>query len=140
MYAIDLASGDLVWSKSLDVEVHINSLHGIQNRRPVLLKNQLLLEPFTVNTADGSFEKFWKFGRREGCGQISASSKSLYYRAESLSSYNLDRHQQTKVSTITRPGCWINCLPAGGVLLVPESSSGCECDYAIQTSMTFMPR
>ena len=29
---------------------------------------------------------------------------------------------------------------AGGVLLVPESSSGCECDFAIQTSLAFMHR
>jgi hypothetical protein len=31
-------------------------------------------------------------------------------------------------------------LPVGGIVLAPESSSGCSCTHAIQTSMAFIPR
>ena len=31
-------------------------------------------------------------------------------------------------------------FPAGGLLLVPEASSGCTCNFAIQTSLAFRPR
>ncbi len=38
-----------------------------------------------------------------------------------------------------RPGCWINFIPAGGLLLVPEASSGCQCPFAIATTIVFKP-
>ena len=31
-----------------------------------------------------------------------------------------------------RPGCWINAIPAGGILLVPDAASGCVCSYLNQ--------
>ena len=38
-----------------------------------------------------------------------------------------------------RPGCWINLLPAGGLLLAPEASSGCSCNFSVQTSLALTP-
>jgi len=40
---------------------------------------------------------------------------------------------------VSRPGCWINTIPAGGLVLIPESSSGCTCGFALQTSLAFVP-
>jgi hypothetical protein len=45
----------------------------------------------------------------------------------------------TKLTTVSRPGCWINIIPAGGLLLIPEASSGCTCNFPIQASMALMP-
>ena len=28
-----------------------------------------------------------------------------------------------------RPGCWINAIPAGGIVLVPDATAGCQCSY-----------
>lgn len=28
-----------------------------------------------------------------------------------------------------RPGCWINALPVGGLVLVPDAWAGCQCSY-----------
>ena len=53
--------------------------------------------------------------------------------------YELPVGTPIQMTNETRPGCWINMIPAGGLLLIPESSAGCTCDYPIQTSMTFMP-
>ena len=39
-----------------------------------------------------------------------------------------------------RGGCWINLIPAGGLLLAPEASSGCYCTHAIQISAAWAPR
>jgi hypothetical protein len=41
-------------------------------------------------------------------------------------------------ATAARPGCWINMVPAGGLLNIPEYSSGCTCGYSIQTSLSFL--
>jgi hypothetical protein len=53
--------------------------------------------------------------------------------------FDLKSSEARKVSTETRPGCWINLLPVGGLLLSPEASSGCTCNFAVQTSIAFIP-
>lgn len=53
--------------------------------------------------------------------------------------FNLETKQYSKITTVTRSGCWINMIPAGGLLLVPEASSGCTCNFAVQTSLAFLP-
>jgi hypothetical protein len=45
-----------------------------------------------------------------------------------------------QLTGVTRPGCWLNIIPANGLVLVPESSSGCTCAYSIQSSLAFAPR
>jgi len=32
-----------------------------------------------------------------------------------------------------RPGCWINAVPAGGLLLMPDATDCCTCSYLIKT-------
>jgi hypothetical protein len=34
----------------------------------------------------------------------------------------------------------MNIVPAGGLVLIPESGSGCTCDYAMQMSMALVPQ
>ena len=38
-----------------------------------------------------------------------------------------------------RPGCWINFIPAGGLLLMPEASAGCMCPFPNMCSVVFKP-
>jgi hypothetical protein len=38
-----------------------------------------------------------------------------------------------------RPGCWINAIPAGGLVLVPDASSGCRCSYLNQAWIALSP-
>jgi hypothetical protein len=45
-----------------------------------------------------------------------------------------------RLTKVTRPGCWINIIPAGGLVLIPESSSGCTCGFPLQTSLAFVPK
>ena len=44
-----------------------------------------------------------------------------------------------KLTQASRPGCWISIIPAGGLVLFPEASSGCVCSYPLQTSMALLP-
>ena len=71
---------------------------------------------------------------------LSASANKLFYRASNLAEFDLESREQRLVSKAARPGCWINMIPAGGLLLVPEGSSGCICSYPVQASMAFGPR
>jgi len=44
-----------------------------------------------------------------------------------------------RLNQVTRPGCWINMIPAGGLILIPEASSGCTCGFSLQTSLAYIP-
>jgi len=44
-----------------------------------------------------------------------------------------------KINHVSRPGCWINIIPAGGMVLIPEASSGCTCSFPLQTSIAYRP-
>ncbi len=53
--------------------------------------------------------------------------------------YILDKAGKSNpLNKVSRPGCWINIIPAGGLVLVPEASSGCSCNHPIQTSFGFV--
>jgi len=38
-----------------------------------------------------------------------------------------------------RASCWINMIPAAGIVLVPEGSSSCPCAYNYKTSLALVP-
>ena len=44
-----------------------------------------------------------------------------------------------RINSVNRPGCFINIIPAGGMLLIPEASSGCTCGFPLQTSLAYVP-
>ncbi|RLD75046.1 MAG: hypothetical protein DRJ10_15985, partial [Bacteroidetes bacterium] len=56
--------------------------------------------------------------------------------------YNImgDTNGGDPISRVSRPGCWINIIPAGNIVSIPEASSGCTCDYPIQTSFVFISK
>jgi len=41
---------------------------------------------------------------------------------------------------VHRSGCVINNIPAGGMLSIPEASSGCICPFSVQTSVGLLTR
>jgi hypothetical protein len=81
------------------------------------------------------------FGLARGsCGTQSACATHLFGRNGNPYMYKLPSGSPVRMTQETRPGCWINMIGVGGLLVIPESSSGCTCDYPIQTSMAFVPR
>ena len=73
-----------------------------------------------------------------GCGTKTASNHLLAFRHLFHSFWDPDSHEWTEW-TGTRGGCWLGLLPAGGMMLGPETSSGCSCTHAIQTSIAWIP-
>ncbi len=39
-----------------------------------------------------------------------------------------------------RPGCWVNVIPAGGLVLMADSASWCTCSYLNQATCALQPR
>jgi outer membrane protein assembly factor BamB len=116
--------------------------HGEQWQHPVIIGDRIYSRPFDFDLHTG--RKGEKIIRRggHGCGGWTASAHYLYGRGSNPRMYDLglpstDGDPLTRVS---RPGCWLNIIPAGGLVLIPESSSGCTCSYPLQTSLALIPQ
>ncbi|MFP6872629.1 MAG: PQQ-binding-like beta-propeller repeat protein [Verrucomicrobiales bacterium] len=134
---MDAGNGKTTWEHGFDTGRRTNLTHGEQDLHPVIAGGRLIVEPKVFNLADGKI--LFSFARLGGggCGAISASSNKLYYRAGNPAEFNLDSKKQEWITKSTRPGCWINMIPANGLLLVPEGSSGCICSFPVQASMAY---
>ncbi len=139
LHALDAATGLSLWSQSQDQKVAINGEHGEQDHHPVIVGDRIYCEPCVYELMTGKRIEDWGWKPRRGCGTMSASASSLFFRDNSATMFDLAGRKLSKITTVTRPGCFINMIPAGGLLLIPEASSGCSCDYAVQASLGFMP-
>jgi len=141
LHVFGAEQGEPRWSHTQDQRTAIGGEHGEQDHHPVIVGSKLFCEPFAYDLDSGKPIDNWQWNtkHRRGCGTVSASASSLFFRQSHPTMFNLDDNKYTPVTTSTRPGCWINMIPAAGLLLVPEASSGCSCNYAIQTSLAFLP-
>ena len=120
--------------------------HGEQVHHPVIRGDLLFTEPVAYHISTGARwspagKDPWYLSGRRGCGTFSASASCLYFRNHNPIALPIEaKATQTKITQVSRPGCWINILPVGGMVLLPEASSGCVCAFPIQTSMGFVPR
>ncbi len=96
--------------------------------------------PRNVPTASGPGSP-WRWGGFRGCGTVSASEKMLFFRGRDGKVGLLDAAGTTGVHSFggIRPGCYINIITAGGLVLIPEGSSGCACGFNFQTTVAMMP-
>ncbi len=140
--AFDAASGRDRWSRSQNNGTKAGGNHGEQDHHPVIANGIIVAEPFAYRLETGEPLEGWSWrrGHRRGCGNLSASRDALFFRDRNAAMFDLATGTHRQVTAVSRPGCWINMIPAAGLLLVPEASSGCTCDFAVQTSMAFAPR
>lgn len=137
----DSTTGEPVWQTTQTQDTKIDGDHGEQDLHPVIVGQRLYCEPkvYKLDSGEQIDDWGWKLGKRSGCGNISASADSLFFRQNHPTMFELSTREYRSVTTTTRPGCLINIIPAGGLLLIPEASSGCTCNYGVQTSLAFLP-
>jgi outer membrane protein assembly factor BamB len=73
------------------------------------------------------------------CGNMAASNHSMFFRNFYHGIWDMDTDKRVQLKGI-RSGCWLGIIPAQGLMLAPESSSGCSCTHSIQTSAAWAPR
>ena len=115
--------------------------------RPVLVGERVIGRPKAYDLRSGAVVTKpgpkgmipWSVPRSGACGQMSASAGMLFYR----DGYTMMRDAGTGATLMAftgmRPGCLINIIPAGGVIVQVEASSGCTCYHAIQSTVVFVP-
>ncbi len=139
--AYDADDGTELWHVSHDTGLAIDGGHGEYNRHPTIVGDAVYAWPYAYELGTGKRIEGWQFSRRgHGCGGLSASAQCLFWRGANPWMYDLGPEGgPLRLSNVTRPGCWINMIPAGGLVLIPEASSGCTCGFSLQTSLAYIP-
>jgi len=81
----------------------------------------------------------WAFKRSYGCGIISATTKLLMFRSATLGYRDLVDDRPTANFGGIRPGCWINVIAAGGLVVMPDATTGCRCSYLNSATIALQP-
>ena len=141
IWVFDVGDGSLLWETTQEQGTKIGGDHGEQDHHLVIIGDRLIVEPHAYSLGSGSPLDNWGWSKRHrrGCGTISASLSTLFFRQQNPARFDLASNKTAKVTAVTRPGCWINMIPVGGLLLIPEASSGCSCNFGVQSSIAFRP-
>ena len=140
MVALDSKDGSILWDKKTN-----------HNLRPLIVGDTIVAVPFsfdlktgeqrmkTVTTRGTTSMVPWKC-TMSGCGILTGSPVALFGRMGS-SGYleHLSENATITVLPGARPGCWANMIPAGGVVVQTEASTGCVCRNPVQCTMVFFP-
>lgn len=136
--ALSAKDGSMIWSRS------------VSNRnRPIILGETFLAgnflrdlhtgDPLTKRNAKNGADEPWQVIHGHACGTPAACDSMVFYRGgwRNIASGKFDQ-----LSGI-RAGCFINVIPAGGIVVQPEASTGCTCSYnnlyLVQCSIAFKP-
>jgi len=81
----------------------------------------------------------WTFQRSYGCGIISGAANLLLFRSATLGYRDLLADSPTANFGGIRPGCWINTIPAGGLVLMSDARAWCGCSYLNSATIALRP-
>ena len=135
--ALGGTDGELLWQKRIGYRV-----------RPIVVGDTFHAEPWAYDLRTGEQrtrispvtgrEEPWQFARPgHHCGCPAAAPHALLFRSYTIAWYDLDKDFGTQHFGSQRPGCWINFIPANGLLMVPEASSGCMCPFPNACTIVF---
>jgi len=127
MAAFRASNGERLW----DVEARYAS-------RPILNDSTIYAQPGAWDLISGRRKDF-HFERSYGCGIVAGSVNLLAFRSATLGYRDLLTEDGTVNYGGIRPGCWINTIPAAGLLLVPDATNRCTCSYLIKATIALQP-
>jgi hypothetical protein len=133
--AVDVKNGEVIWSRPL------NYL-----RRPLVMGDRVIIEPRACDVKTGEIimrthpvtgeEVPWEFYRPgHSCSVTSGSENCLFFRSYNNAFYDISDDRGLSYFGGIRTGCWVNYIPANGLLMVPESSSGCTCSFPLRCTV-----
>jgi len=120
--------------------------HGVNIQPAVIMGDKAYLSMrtggrlFTFDMATGKCTETPRFRGSKGCGVMTGSRTTLFFRNMGSQAYDTVSGQTFWTSSISRPSCWLNDIPVGGLVLMPEASTGCDCVFAMQVSIALVPR
>jgi len=140
LLALNSATGDKLWSKDANYR-----------HRPIIIEDQIIAEPWSFELYTGEQKTRphpltgknvpWSIIRPgHHCGMLTGSPNMLMFRSGYTGFYDLESDSGTRHFAGHRLGCWINAIPANGLVMIPEASAGCVCLFSIASTITMEPR
>ncbi len=66
---------------------------------------------------------------------VVGSPQLLLFRSAVLGYVDLAESSRTRFFGGIRPNCWVNAIPAGGMVLMPDFTEKCVCAYDNKTNL-----
>ena len=140
LIVLDYKTGEEVWSRNAN---YMN--------RPAVIGSQIFAEPWAYELATGNIKKRthpvtgeesdWRFSRPgHHCGVITATPGMMFFRSGFIGYYDLHKDSGTKHFAGQRLGCWVNAIPGNGLVMIPEASAGCVCQFSIAATVVLEPK
>jgi outer membrane protein assembly factor BamB len=140
LVALSADDGRKLWAKDANYR-----------HRPIIVGEQIIAEPWAFDLRSGEqktrkhpltgLDVPWSIIRPgHHCGMISGCENMLLFRSGYTGFYDLKADDGTQHIAGHRLGCWINAIPANGVVMIPEASAGCVCLFSIASTVVMEPR
>lgn len=134
IWAFNTEDGKPLWQDTFPIH---RKDHGKAMQHPVAVGGTLYCELRGYNIRTGKVERT-DVPERRGCGTMAASNYAFFFRDHFHGMWDLETNTRTEFQGI-RGGCWLGQIPAGGLMLAPETSAGCSCTHSIQISVGYIP-
>jgi len=105
---------------------------------PIINDRTIYAQPGAWDILTGEQLQF-EFTRSYGCGTVVGSKRMLVFRSATLGYFDLTGTRRTENYGGIRPGCWINAIPAGGLIMMADAASWCTCSYLNQATCALQP-
>jgi len=140
LVALSAEDGHKLWAKDANYR-----------HRPIIIEDRIIAEPWGFDLYTGTQQTRehpltgqpvpWSMVRPgHHCGMLTGCPSMLLFRSGYTGYYNLEEDAGTQHFAGHRLGCWINAIPANGLVMIPEASQGCVCLFSIAATITLEPR
>ena len=141
LVALSADDGYKLWSKDANYR-----------HRPIIVGEKVLAEPwiYDLQTGEQQTRKHpitgedvpWSMMRTgHHCGMLTgADSGMIMFRSGFTGFMDLEQDAGVRHFAGHRLGCWINAVPANGLVMIPEASAGCVCLFSIASTIVLEPR
>lgn len=142
LIGVNASDGTELWrNDNTPSRAHIlDGGHGEQTQHPTIVGQAIYGPGFIRHLRTGEEIEGWQWNKSPQCATVSSAATTIFSRQGGHPTVaEIATGKEIKLTRVTRPGCWINTLPVGGIVLIPEASSGCTCGYSLQTSLALVP-
>jgi outer membrane protein assembly factor BamB len=120
--------------------------------RPIIIGKQVLAEPWMYDLTSGEQQTRphpitgeqvpWSIMRTgHHCGMLTGcDSGMILFRSGYTGFFDLNADEGVRHFSGHRLGCWINAIVANGLVMIPEASAGCVCQFSIASTIVLEPR
>ena len=140
--AYDIKTGKKLWTQSFKPQDQDKTgEHGEITLHGAVVEGYFYLAEKAYDIKTGTQKESWVWNRGGSkCGTISTSKNMMFWRGwYPRFAIIKDKFSGSDFTTSNRPSCWLNTIPAGGLVMMPEGSAGCSCNLEVQSSLVFRP-